>query len=199
MSTPTAATAPDRVSPVRARILDAATELFYAEGVRAVSADRIIAVAEVSKVTFYRHFRTKDDLVVAYLEATGARERELIDSARAQNAGDAVATLMFLATLAGDLACRPGFRGCSFINASAEYPDAAHPVRAVIAAHRAWYTETFRQLVLEVGVDDPAGVADELMMLRDGAMIAGYVGSPDSLTMRVANAGRAILRAHRLS
>ncbi|ROS75288.1 TetR/AcrR family transcriptional regulator [Cellulomonas sp. PhB143] len=180
----------------RERILAAATELFYADGVRAVSADRIIAAAGVSKVTFYRHFPTKDALVVASLEATGARERALIDRACAANPGRPADTLRFLATLAGELACRPGFRGCAFINAAAEHPDADHPVRAVIAAHRAWYTETFRRLAAELGVDHPADVAEELMMLRDGAMVAGYVGGPDAVAARLASAGRAVLLAH---
>lgn len=191
---PTATPAPH--SPVRERILETASELFYRDGIRAVSADKIIAAADVSKVTFYRHFRTKDNLVVAYLEASAARERHLITEARATNVGRPEDTLSFLATLAGELACRPGFRGCAFVNAGAEYPDADHPVRTTIVTHRNWYLAMFAELADELGADDPAVVADELMMLRDGAMVAGHVGDATFLADRMAAVGRAILRAH---
>ncbi|SDR84425.1 DNA-binding transcriptional regulator, AcrR family [Paraoerskovia marina] len=183
-------------SPVRERILEAATEQFYREGIRAVSADKIIAAAEISKVTFYRHFRTKDDLVVAYLEASAARERHLITEARTENAGRPLDTLRFLATVAGEVACRPGFRGCAFVNAGAEYPDADHPVRDTIATHRRWYLATFRELAEEAGADEPAEVAEELMMLRDGAMVAGHVGDATLLADRLTSVGRAVLLAH---
>ena len=101
----------------RDRILAAATELFYAQGIRATSADRIIEVVGTTKVTFYRHFRTKGDLVVAYLQLQAAAEREWMESAR--QAGDPVASLRALATGIGAASCSPGFRGCPFINAAA--------------------------------------------------------------------------------
>ncbi|GII99817.1 TetR family transcriptional regulator [Sediminihabitans luteus] len=186
-----------RPSDVRTRILDAATRQFYADGVRAVSADRIIAAAEVSKVTFYRHFRSKDDLVVAYLEAWATRERDALDGLRASHPDDAATTLREIAGFAGEMVCRPDFRGCAFINAAAEYPDAEHPVRRVVAAHRAWWVETLASLVRELGVDDPPAAAEELMMLRDGAMVAGYVGEGAGLAERVTRVGTAIVRAHR--
>ena len=113
---------------MRTRILDAAAVLFYTEGIRAVSADRIIAAAGTTKVTFYRHFRTKEDLVVAYLQAQSARIR----AAAEQLSGDPCAGLLQLAEAMGAETCVPGFRGCPFINAAAEYPDAGSPVRAAV-------------------------------------------------------------------
>src|SRR5690554_4995854 len=112
-SVPTIAT---NAAGVRERILDAAVRLFYGEGIRAVSADRIIADAGISKVTFYRHFRTKDDLVVAYLEHVSATEREQLAAARAAHPGDPTGVLRWYAASLGDASCSPGFRGCAFIN-----------------------------------------------------------------------------------
>ena len=117
-----------QLSPVRERILAAADEYFYAEGIRAVSADRLIVEAGVSKVTFYRHFPSKDDLVLAYLEGRSALERHALEQFRTQ-AGDACETLVAIARAIAGSSCSLGFRGCPFINAAAEYAEPAHPVR----------------------------------------------------------------------
>ena len=182
-------------SPVALRILSAAARLFYAEGIRAVSADRVIAAAEVSKVTFYRHFGTKDDLVVAYLSAISATERAALDRARAEHADAPLTVLSLYADSLGDQSCRPGFRGCPFINAAAEYADPEHPVRDVVTAHRAWLTATAVDLLTAAGSPDPEAAALELVLLRDGAMVAGYAGSTDA-GAALRRAGRAVLAAH---
>lgn len=182
---------------VRDRILEAATELFYSHGIRAISADKIIERAEITKVTFYRHFRTKDALVVAYLERQAAREREALDGLRGSTADDAEALRRFAAVLGAE-SCRPGFRGCAFINAAAEYADPDGPVRKVIAEHRAWYREMFAAMLGRMGVADPQHAADEVMMLRDGAMVSGYLDDPSHVggaleraIFAVVDAGRA--------
>jgi len=181
-------------SPVRERILGAAMALFYAEGIRAVSADRVLAAAGVSKVTFYRHFRTKDDLVVAYLERTSATERAQVAAARAEHGGDPATVLRWYAAGIGDVSCSPGFRGCAFINAAAEYPDPSHPARQAVDTHRAWLIAQVTELLDEMGVAEAAGRAEQLMMLRDGAMVAGALGgTPESVAASVLAAGRAIL------
>ena len=177
--------------PARQRILDAAAPLFYSEGIRAVSADRIIAAAGTTKVTFYRHFRTKEELVVAYLEAQSARIR---DAAQALSP-DPCTGLLQLAEAMGAETCLPGFRGCPFINAAAEYPDAESPVRAVVHEHRRWLHAEVSARLARLGAADPDGLADQLLMLRDGAMVHGYVADPAAVTASLISAGRAILGA----
>lgn len=162
-------------SPVRDRLLQAATELFYAQGLRAVSVDKVIERAGTTKVTFYRHFKSKDDLVVDYLEHAAARERASIDAAIAGGDGDVGEVLRLMSDQLGGMACSPGFRGCAFINAAAEHPDPDSAVRKVVDAHRDWYKATFERLVAPLGLADPGAVADDLMLLRDGAMVAGYL------------------------
>ncbi len=167
-------------SETRRRILDAATGLFYAQGIRGTSADRIIEQVGITKVTFYRHFRTKSDLVVAYLERQAALERAAVERAIV----DGTDALDALRTIAGDIgavSCSPGFRGCAFINAAAETPDPEDPVRGVVDAHRAWTRDAFARIAAEAGVADPDATAGQLMMLRDGAMVAGYLGDPDEV------------------
>lgn len=177
----------------RERILDAATELFYANGIRGTSADRIIEKTGLTKVTFYRHFRTKSDLVVAYLERQAAAERAALEAARGD--ADAAASLRGIAALIGESACSPGFRGCPFINAAAEFPDGADPVRIVIDAHRRWTLEHFAAIAADAGVADPEAAAGQLMMLRDGAMVNGYLGDAEQIADTLAVACLAVVGA----
>lgn len=163
----------------RERILEATNRLFYAQGIRATSADRIIEEVGITKVTFYRHFRSKSDLVVAYLTQQAAGEREWFSSMR--RAGDPVGSLRSIAAGIGAASCSPGFRGCAFINAAAEFADPHDPVRVVVDAHRRWMLEEFAGIAREAGSDGPEEAARQLMILRDGAMVNGYLGDPASV------------------
>ena len=190
---------PDAVAPgrsaaaTRARILAAASELFYAHGIRATSADRIIDEVGLTKVTFYRHFRTKSDLVVAYLEQQAAGERAWIEGVR--RTGDPIGTLRALATGIGAASCSPGFRGCAFINAAAEFSDPDDPVRGAVDAHRRWMLEVFADIAAEAGVEDVGAAAKQLMILRDGAMVNGYLSDPASVAGPLEVAFTSILAA----
>jgi AcrR family transcriptional regulator len=181
-------------APVRERILDAATRRYYADGIRAVSADRLIAEAGVSKVTFYRHFPTKDDLITAYLTQQVAWSEGLLKQKRAELAGDPGAVLRWYAEGIGTLACAPGFRGCAFINAVAELSQPDHPGHRVVMDHRTWLVGQFAELLTELGIADVDAKAEQLMMLRDGAMVAGYVGrTPEAVAGTLTAAGRAVI------
>jgi AcrR family transcriptional regulator len=164
----------------RARILEAAAALFYSQGIKATSADRIIEAAGITKVTFYRHFRTKTDLVVAYLEQQAAAERAAFDDARAEV--DPAQALQNIASLIGTASCMPGFRGCAFINAAAETSDPDDPVRVVVDTHRRWTRDMFADIAQNAHASDPDRTARQLLMLRDGAMIGGYLGEPREIS-----------------
>lgn len=182
------------LKPVRERILDTAVELYYAEGIRAVSADKLIAAAHVSKVTFYRHFPTKNDLVAAYLVLRAEDERAAITAKRAELTGDPAAVLRWYAEEVGQASCTPGFRGCPFINAAAEISADDHPGRTIIEDHRAWLTTQVRELLDQLGVDDAGDRAEQIMMLRDGAMVSGYLGRrPEQVATSLVAGGRAIV------
>jgi len=181
-------------APVRERILDAATRRYYAEGIRAVSADRLIAEAGVSKVTFYRHFPTKDDLIAAYLTQQVAQTQRHFADKRAELAGDPCGVLRWYAEGVGAFASSPGFRGCPFINAAAELSSPDHPGHRIVADHRTWLVTQFAELLTDLGVDEVETKAEQLMMLRDGALVAGYVGrTPEAVAATLTAAGRAVI------
>ena len=162
-------------APAKGRILETANELFYEDGIRNVGVDRIIAASAVTKATFYKHYRAKDNLIVEYIQARHDRVRANLEAIVAE-APDAKAALRdFVAAVIAEIAS-PGFRGCPFINAAAEFPDSEHPVRQVVTAHREWYVETLADLLRAMGHPHPGDGADELLLARDGALSGGYAG-----------------------
>ncbi|MFC8799468.1 TetR/AcrR family transcriptional regulator [Promicromonospora sp. NPDC057138] len=180
---------------MRERLIEAANELFYAQGLRAVSVDKVIDRAGTTKVTFYRHFQSKDDLIVAYLEFRAEQERNGVDAAIAHGDGDVDVSLRLMADHTGKAACTPGFRGCPFINAAAEYPDPDSTVRKVVDAHRAWWASAFERLVAPLELADPGAVAEDLMLLRDGIMVAGYLGDPVRIAASFLRSCQAVIRS----
>src|SRR5690242_7724519 len=136
--------APAKRPSARERLLAAADELFYAEGVHTVGIDRVIERAGVAKASLYSSFGSKDELVRAYLtERHQARKRRISERvARYDNARDRILGLF---DLLGELAAEPSFRGCAFVNASAEGPRDS-PSREVCDSSRAWVRELFTEL-----------------------------------------------------
>jgi AcrR family transcriptional regulator len=180
------------LAPAKQRILDTADELFYDEGIRMVGVDRLIAAAHVTKATFYKHFGSKERLVVAYVEnrhrVVAQRIAELASGA--EDPADVVRALRD--TIVG-LIETPGFRGDAFANAAAEFADHTHPVRRAIEDHRDWYLSVLEDLLRRMGVALPGDVADDLMLARDGAMSGGYVGDPIAVTTSLKRAFARVL------
>ena len=162
-------------APAKGRILETANVLFYEDGIRNVGVDRIISASSVTKATFYKHYRAKDNLIVEYITARHESVRANVEAiiAAAPDAGSALRE--FVAAVIAEIDT-PGFRGCPFINAAAEFPDADHPVRRVVTTHREWYVDTLAELLKQMGHPVPGDAADELLLARDGALSGGYAG-----------------------
>jgi len=161
--------------PARARVLETATRLFYAEGVHAVGIDRIIAEAGVAKATFYHHFPSKDDLVRAYVVEQSSWQRTAAASLPTAAPRETLAAIF---TFMCDFGAGPDYRGCPFINAAAEYPAPDHPVRQAIAEHRRWMRDLYRDLLAAHGQPDAERTADILMLLRDGLSVGFDLNDP---------------------
>lgn len=162
-------------SAARERLLATADRLFYAEGIHAVGVDRVITEAQVTRATFYRHFPSKEDLVLAYVEARDAALRSQFAIA-AGRTSDAKALLRTIVRGINAQLGATRFRGCPFINVAAEYPDATSPVRQAVAAHRAWFGDTVLELLTAAEHPDPAYATALLVMMRDGTQVAGSLG-----------------------
>jgi AcrR family transcriptional regulator len=166
---------PPKRSEARERLLSTATDLFYAEGINSVGVDRIVSASNVTLATFYRHFPSKQDLVVAYLQRI---HDSLVEQAnqmagRAHGSGLVVAIGAEVVSEIGS----PGYRGCAFINAASEFEDPESPVRRVVSEHRQWYYERVRRAFADANHTSPANPARNFVMLRDGAVTAAYLDS----------------------
>ena len=161
---------------VRERLLDAADRLFYAEGVRAVGIDRVLAEAAAAKASLYQHFGGKDQLVASSLErrTLGARtniEAYLADTPPSQRA------LKFFDWVV-EWAESKDFRGCPLQHTLSELTDTAHPARAIAHSQREWFKERFREWTTAAGVKDAKATARALMVLFDGAVAGSEVDGP---------------------
>ncbi|NIK58559.1 TetR/AcrR family transcriptional regulator [Kribbella shirazensis] len=165
------------MSEARARLLGTATGLFYTEGLHAVGIDRVIAEAQVTRATLYRHFPSKDALIVAYLTQADEAIRAQVDAARTEGTNPDDIIRAVGRSITDDIQ-RPGFRGCAFLNAAAEYPDPAHPVHQAVLEHREWFLTTLVELFSGIGKIDSEPAARHFVMLRDGAMAAGCLTDP---------------------
>ncbi len=160
-------------SPVAERILRAASELFYEEGIRAVGVDTIVEHAEVAKMSLYKNFGSKDELVAAYLCARDERWRAWFEDAIECRAGSPRERLLAVFDAYGEWMERESPRGCAFINAFAELADPAHPAREVAWEQKGWMLQYLAKLAFDAGVEEPEELAERLFMLLEGATVAG--------------------------
>ena len=157
----------------RDRLFSAAINLFYRNGIRAVSVDAIAAEAGTTKVTFYRVFESKDDLIVQVLQEQSKRFWDWWDAIVAEHPGQPrkqIETLIdrFQSEIIGDEACR----GCAVANAAVEIVDEDHPARAVIKQHKLDIAQRLRDLCRQMGAKQPDLLGDALSLLYSGAFSA---------------------------
>jgi AcrR family transcriptional regulator len=180
------------VSAARDRVLATASRLFHHEGVRAVGVDRIAAEAGVGKMTLYRHFTTKDDLVVAVLEGRDGPARDALAAAMEHAGDDPRARLLAPFAMLEPWFASRGFRGCPFMNASLELHDPGHPARAVARRHKAATRDAFAGAARAAGIAGAEALADQLAILFDGAIAQAQTRDPATVA-RAARAAAAAL------
>ncbi|GAA1129442.1 MULTISPECIES: TetR/AcrR family transcriptional regulator [Microbacterium] len=189
-------TTPKRPSPARTRLIDAATHLFYEEGIHAVGVDRIIDEAQVTRATLYKQFGGKENLVLAYLRNEDELLRGMFADAGAAVSDPDELLEAVIAGIAADIRDRHT-RGCPFINAAAEYPDADGAVRALIAEHREWFRSTLQSVAEGAALERPADAAASLVLLRDAALVGGYLDGDERVNPAFERTARSVIAAHR--
>ena len=151
------------------KVLSTASRLFYANGVRAVGVEWIVAESGVAKTSLYRHFQTKDALVGAFLEREDREFWQQWEQVVAAASSDPKSELMALLDWIGKRVSRDGYRGCPQINVAAEFADTTHPARTVRREHKTEMLKRLRDIVGRIGVKRPDEVAMQLALLIDGA------------------------------
>jgi AcrR family transcriptional regulator len=184
-------------APVGERILATATDLFYREGVRGVGIQRVIDEADIAKASLYAHYPSKDDLVAACISRRGAVVREAVERRLAASDLDARGQLLALFDFQVESVEGPDFRGCPFLNASSEIADPTHPVKAVIAAQRAWLHDLIARLVKDAGLIPAPHVAGTLIVLFDGGSSSSLIDGTSAAARHARWAAEQLLDAHR--
>ncbi len=146
-------------------------------------------------MTLYRHFPSKDDLVIAYLEDRAADNQRAIGAMLAEHPDDPVAALRGMAEMVSADGFAQEHRGCAFINAAAEQFEAGHPVRTVAGRHRAWIIRATAHLLREMGHPTPDTTAQVLMMLRTGAVVGASLDDQTGLVESFLHVWDAIVAA----
>ena len=176
------------------RILNAAARLFYRKGIRAISVDEVAAEASVTKVTVYKHFRAKDELVAACLHALDERFFAWFVAEVEASTQDPVGRLLAVYDVLDLWFRRRDFRGCAFINTTVELADPRHPAQGAVMAHKTRCRRYFRALAEAAGVADPDAISDQWMLLTEGATITALVEGDLSAARKARGAADAILR-----
>lgn len=186
-----------RGQAVRRELVAAADRLFTSKGASNVGVDEIAATSGIAKSTLYRWFPTKDDLVVEFLARRDGAFRRRWDAVAREHAGRPLDEL----TAQLEWICRyiasSRFRGCPFLNTTAEFADPTHRVRAAARANKAELHRRLSSLAERLDVADPAALADQLVLVIDGAFATSQVFGDDGPQRRLVDAGQALVAAAR--
>ncbi|HWF74146.1 MAG TPA: helix-turn-helix domain-containing protein [Solirubrobacteraceae bacterium] len=180
----------------RERILAAAYELFSRRGIQAVGIDAIIATSGVARQTLYRHFSSKEELVLAFLERRDARwTKGWVQAGSARRGSDPAERLLAIFDLFDEWFHRPDFEGCAFINVLLEHPDPADAVHRAGVAYLAGIRHFLAGLADDAGIADAEAFAREWHILMKGSIVAAQEGDVDA-ARRARTVGSLLLREH---
>lgn len=182
---------------MRERILETASNLFYRRGVRAVGVDLVVAAAGIAKTSLYRHFRTKDDLIAAFLQREDEDFWACWDGVAARHAQDGEAELEAHMAWIGERVGRPNYRGCPQLNVAAEFPDEDHPARIVARTHKQELQRRLRGIAERLQIDQPDELAAQLAVVINGAFVSSQILAADDATSILLHMTRALIGAAR--
>ena len=184
-------------STAKGKLFETAAGLFYRHGYRATGVDTIAAASGIGKMTLYRHYPSKDDLIVAYLRDS---DEEFWAAFEQITAGETTARGKLLAffTALQEYALTPACYGCPFLNVATEYPETDYPGHRVALEHKAGVQARFRQLSEEAGAAQADALAAALHLLMDGAYAAArmYNGGAGNPAAYLADAARQLIDAY---
>ncbi|MBI3944275.1 MAG: TetR/AcrR family transcriptional regulator [Chloroflexi bacterium] len=179
----------------RQRILDAVADLFYREGYQAVGVDRIVQETGVTKMTLYRHFPSKDDLIVTYLHESNAKFWEWIETTLKPYENSPYDQLVAFFEAVAQMSNAPGCHGCTFQNTAVELPALEHPGHRVALDHKQAVLDRLNDLAVAAGAREPEILANQLFLLMDGAWIAKRMFGPTNPAQDLVSAARVLIDA----
>ena len=159
----------------RDELVRKALEIFYRDGFHATGMDQLSAETGISKTTMFKHFRSKEELILAVLRLRDENFRNWLFR-RMRQAGEAQGQLLAMFEALGEWFAAPEFRSCMFIKAASEYPDPGHPIHAQAAEHKRLLFLQLREIAATAGAADPSALARALLLLKEGAIVTAHLG-----------------------
>lgn len=159
----------------RDELVGKALEAFYTNGFHATGMDRLVEQTGISKTSMYKHFRSKEELILAALKLRDEQFRGWLFGRMAAIGKSPREQLLALFDALGEWFDEPGFRGCMFVKAACEFQDADHPIHAQAAAHKRVLLNHFRSLSAAAGASDPDLLARQLLILKEGAVVTAQM------------------------
>ena len=180
--------------PPRQKLFDTAAHLFYRHGYRAIGVDTLAAESGIGKMTLYRHYPSKDDLIVAYLQDSNEVFWENFEQITKDAPTPREKLLAFFESLQGYVSS-PACHGCPFINVATEYPERDHPGHKVGLEHKQSVRARFHELAQQAGARQPEVLADQLSLLMDGAYVASRMFGTRNPASHLASAAKVLIDA----
>jgi AcrR family transcriptional regulator len=178
------------------KVFEVAADLFYRESIRSVGVETLVKRADISKISLYRNFESKDDLIVAYLENRNADYWRKVDQIMAKR-DDPRTRLHALVDYVSGRATTPGYRGCPFINYAAEFPEPSHPGHRIAGENKREMRRRLVDLTKAIGARRPAQLADALFLLIEGAYASSQtLGGRSGPAANLSWAADALIDAH---
>lgn len=159
----------------RDELVRKALNIFYREGFHATGMDLLSGETGISKTTMFKHFHSKDELILAVLRLRDQDFRTWLFRRMAE-AGEPRAQLLAMFDALAEWFAKPDFRSCMFIKAASEYPDPDHPIHVQSAEHKRMLFRQLQAIASEAGARDPAGLARALLLLKEGAIVTAHLG-----------------------
>ncbi|MEM6867375.1 MAG: TetR/AcrR family transcriptional regulator [Cyanobacteria bacterium P01_C01_bin.121] len=179
----------------RDRIMEAAADLFYQEGVQNVGIDRVIAESGVAKMSLYNNFKSKDALIAAWLQQRDANWRKWFQKTVENKTTDPAQQLLAIFDVLKEWFSQPDFRGCAFINSSVELVDPAHPGYQVAVEHQQAIFSYILKLVKAAKIANPDTVAEQLLLLIEGAIVVAMMRRDPAAATHAKAAANTLIQA----
>lgn len=177
------------------RLVTAAAELFYEEGIHRSTVDSVVERSGLSKPTLYKYFGSKRDLVGAVLELR-ARNRRVALEELAASQPDPAEALGVVVTYFVDWYAEDDYRGCALVNGAVELPDPSHPARAAVRRHKLWMTDFVHGLAEAAALHEPREFAESFVLLEEGATVLAYINETGTVATQFRRAVEQLTASH---
>lgn len=177
----------------RDELVQKALKAFYREGFHALGMDKLARETAVSKTAIYKHFRTKEDLILATLRLRDEQFRNWLMRQVKEHSSDPKGQLLAVFDALGEWFDEPDFKSCMFIKASSEYQDRTNPIHAAAAEHKRHLLLYFTDLTQKAGAANPDSLARELLVIKEGAIVLAHLFSPSEVARDARHAAARII------